>query len=251
MAATSLNVALRPSARPAAVDLEFGGTLAATQIKVSGREHFARDGYIVVGSKPRGNDAPTYEGLAGVTVIAQAFGTGPSNYVIVSEKTLAPSGNVTAATWARTFSPNMRPSFYPAVAVSTSEFWWTGNRPSLAASIKVHDRRLETFYDRLSRMERGEWDSELGRMPSKTALTKTKAVLSQLSGGPIVPKKLVGGDGLIAIYFTTGAKYSSIEILNSGAMLILNSDGQTVPDVKRFTLAKLPSVIDKIRAHIS
>jgi hypothetical protein len=245
-----MNVALRPSARPAAVDLELGSTLAATQIKVSGREHFARDGYIVVSFKPQANDAPICESATGVTVVAQAFGTGPCNYVIVGEKTLAPSGNVTAATWARTFSPVTRPSF-SAVAVCTSEFWWTGNRASVGASIKVDDRRLAPFYERLARIEQGEWDSELGKRPAKTALTNARAVLNQLKGGPVAPKKLVGGDGLIAIYFTTGVKYSSVEILNNGAMLILNSDGQAPPLVERFTLAKLPSIIDKIRAHIA
>ena len=123
--------------------------------------------------------------------------------------------------------------------------------PALPRFNSPPDRRLEPFYDRLARIERGEWDAEFGRMPSRTALTNAKAILDQLSGGPLTPKKVVGGDGLIAFYFTTGAKYSTIEALNSGAMLLLNSDGQALPNVQRFTLAELPSILDTVRAHIA
>lgn len=251
MAATSLNVARLPVPRRASVDVEFGGTLAGTHVTVPGPAHFARDGYVFVGCEVQGNDVPVYEGSPNVTFIGEVLGNVSLNYVIVGEKTLATSGNVNAATWSRTFPSAKRPSFYPEWPMSVSDFWGPGDRPFSSVPIKFHDRRLNPFFHRLAKFEGGDWDSDLGRAPSKAALTKVKAVLHELGGGPLMPTKLVGGDGVTALYFSTGAKYSTIEISNNGVMLMLNSTGQGVPEVERFTLRKLPSIIVQIRAHIA
>ena len=251
MAATTLTLSRSPIARPVSVDSDFGGTLAARQIKVTGLEHFARDGYLVLGSEPQVNQVSIDEAWPYVTLRGDVLGDVRGRCLIVGEQTLAASGNITAATWSRTYSPEKRSSFYPDVSVLASEFWWTGVRPSASVFIKIHDLRLEPFFERLARIERGDWDAELGRMPSARALRNAKAVLAQLSGGSITPKKVVGGDGLIAFYFTTGQKYSTIEVLNNGSTLLLNSDSQTLPEVQRFKISDLPTIFEKIRAHIS
>jgi hypothetical protein len=251
MAATTLNLSRLPIARPTSVDLDFGGTLAAKQIRVTGVGHFARDGYLVLGSDVRASPSSIDEAWPQVTLRGDVAAAMKPQYVIVGEQTLALSGNVTAATCSRTFSPIKRSGFFPDVAVVTSESWWTGLNPSKSVSIKVHDKRLEPLFDRLARIERGEWDSQLGRAPNARALRNAKAVLGKLSGGPITPKRVVGGDGMIAFYFTMGPKYSTIEVLNNGSALLLSSDGLSAPEVRCFRLADLASILDKILAHIS
>jgi hypothetical protein len=61
----------------------------------------------------------------------------------------------------------------------------------------------------------------------------------------------VGGDGLLGIYFTTGSRYSSIQVLNNGGLLIIYSGTNVVPVVERFRVAELPEIISRINAHIS
>ncbi len=67
----------------------------------------------------------------------------------------------------------------------------------------------------------------------------------------MVPKRVVAADARVVLYFTTGEKYSNVEILNTGAMLLLNSDSHNVPEVKRFALRSLPLILDQIRAHLA
>src|SRR5438067_9771752 len=98
MAATTVNFSRAPIARPASVDADFGGTLAAKQITVSGQERFANDGYIVLGAEPSGSQVASQEEWPTVTLRGDVISSVQSNRWIIGERTLAPSANLTAAT---------------------------------------------------------------------------------------------------------------------------------------------------------
>ncbi len=251
MAATSLGLARLPIARSAVVDPEFGGTIAARKIKVAGGGHFLTGSYLVMGPDLQTEQSPAFESSPRATSVAHFGWTEDINYVIVSERTLAPSANVSAATMSRITLGVAIPSFYPELPVSVAQYWWTGAQPSSSASVKLRDRRLEPFFNKLDGIDRGEWDALRGTRPSAKATANARSVLTRLSGGAIVPRRVVAADARIVLYFTTGEKYSNVEILNTGAMLLLNSDGHNIPEVKRFSFRSLASILDQIRAHLA
>lgn len=251
MATAAASIRPLPFARPASVDAEFGSTLTAQQVKISGPQYFRAGNYLIVGSATEAGQAPAQYAPPDIAAIDVFYGNTPTAEMIVSERTIISSGSVNAATMSRPVTALRPHQFYADLQITSGEYWWTGDSPSVFVSFKLHDRRLAPFFDRLARIEEGEWDPGLGRLPSKTALAKTRAVLKALSGGPITPKKVIGGDGLVVIYFTTGEKYSNIEIHNNGSMVVLTSDGQAVPQVRKFTLEQASSTIDQIRAYLA
>ena len=251
MATAAVSIRPLPLARPASVDAEFGNALTVQHVKVSGPQYFRAGNYLIVGSATEAGQAPAQYAPPNIAAIDGFYANSPTTGMIVSERTIMSSGFVNAATMSRPATQVRPRQFYPDLQITSGEYWWTGDRPSVFVSFKLHDRRLAPFFDRLARIEDGEWDASLGRLPSRTAIAKTRAVLKALSGGPITPKKVIGGDGSVVIYFTTGERYSNIEIYNNGAMVMLNSDGHAVPDVKRFALSQSSSIIDQIRAYLA
>lgn len=250
MAATILNMAPPPLARSAAVDADFGGTLSASDITISGSAHVSRDGYIVITSEPRANTIVDLEEPPSVGLIEDGFMETPSSrYVVVGKARLY--GSLTAATYVAA-STVRRPVFYPEIRIARSDFWWSGDQPSTMPAYEVLDRRLDSFYARINKIEGGDWNPALGIRPNDRALSAARVVLDALNGMALLPKKVVGGDEQIVLYFTSGQRYSNIEILNNGMMFVLHSDGQTPPKAERFKLKDdLSSILDAIRAHLA
>src|SRR5438045_3756665 len=102
MATTTVDRSRRPSVQPASVDINFGGTLAARQIKLTGPELFARDGYLVLGYAPQADRVFAREEWSNVALKGTS-GLGRGRCVIIGEKTVASSSNLSAATWARAY----------------------------------------------------------------------------------------------------------------------------------------------------
>ena len=114
-----------------------------------------------------------------------------------------------------------------------------------SVSVHFHDRRLEPFLERLSRVERGEWGENRGRRPSRQALAKAQAILRRLSGGALVPKRS-SAQTVESYRILPGARATrTSKCWRTGALLMLNSDGINVPEVRRFALRDLPSAIEQ------
>lgn len=237
-------------ARSAAVDEEFGGTLSASDITMSGTSHVIRDGYIVMSAEPRPNVIVDLEEPQTVGVVEDGFVEATSNRYVVVGKAIR-YGSPSAATFV-TVPTVRRPVFYPEIRCARPDFWWGGDQPSTMPAYEVLDRRLDAFYARIDKIEAGEWNPALGTKPNDRALSAARGVLDALNGMALLPKKVVGGDEQIVLYFTSGQRYSNIEILNNGMMFVLHSDGQAAPKAERFRLKDdLSSVLDAIRAHLA
>jgi hypothetical protein len=250
MAATSLNLVRLPVARPV-VYSGYGGTMTARQITVSGTSGFVTGSYLLVNSDFGIMREPGHETYLTTPLTDQFFGGSDNPYIVVTERMLAGPTDLSAATMSRIALRNLLPTFSPDVPLTMTQCWWPGDYPSSFASLRIHDRRLEPFFDSLRRIEGGEWDKLRGRRPSKKALRVAKAVLARLSGAPVAPTKVIASNARILIYFSGDEKYSNIEILNTGAMLIINSNGSDVPEAKRFVMDSFSSVLTQISAHLT
>jgi hypothetical protein len=236
-------------ARSAAVDDELGGTLSASAIVVSGLTNVIRDGYILISSEARANAVVGLEGSQFLKVLAESFAEQPLNQYVMVGKTPRFS-NVTAATCATVAV--RRPMFYAEMLVPRPDFWWSGSHPSTMPAYEVLDRRLVPFYERIDKIVAGDWNSALGTKPNARALSAARLVLNALNGSALLPKKVVAGDEQVVLYFTSGARYSNIEVLNNGMTFVLHGDGQTAPKAVRFKLKdNLSAVLDAVRAHLA
>lgn len=249
MAATSLNLLPLPEARSAGVDEEFGATLSAGDISIRGASHVIRDGYIVIDAAPQANVMIGLQGPPVVELIEDgftaevstryvAFGTA-SRYASLSAATCFPASAVP------------RPSFYPEVRFARSDFWWTLDQQPLSSAYKLLDRRLDPLYERLDQIEQGEWDAALGTKPNSHAISAARLVLHALNGKQLAPNRLVGADEQLVLYFSSGRRFSNIEIMNNRMMFVAHGEGSIAMKPERFKMRSLASVLDAIRAHLA
>src|SRR5437762_4297984 len=98
MAAAAMNMSRLPVARPASVDAEFGSTLTVQHVKVSGPQYFVAGSYLSVGSTTVAGQAPPQYAAPDITLAGEFYGNTQTNRLIVSERSIAPSGFCTAAT---------------------------------------------------------------------------------------------------------------------------------------------------------
>lgn len=251
MATPILGVGIRSVQRPVSAGTAFGEALSERSIRTPGSEPQLTGSYVIIGPdtvEGHSTGPVTYGNVIALTP-ASGFHAGiQDSRVIVRRLFPASGGDVSAATLGAGTVVTV-PHFYPNVALEGIESSWASSTGRFR--VRFHDRRLEPFFERLSRIEQGEWDELRGRRPSATALANARQILARLKGDTLIPKKVVAADGRVVLYFTSGIRYSNIEVLNTGALLLVNSDGVGIPRVNRFKLSNLPSTINQIRAHTS
>jgi hypothetical protein len=238
--------------RDVAGDPHAGTAGPVPHLKSPRTEHLATNGYVVVNAY--------LECSAAARVVEADLSQGsfhlrmdvPTGTFIIGEKRAAYSGVITAATMSP--SPNVAGKragthAYVRLPMCSSEYWRTLN-PSTDPVYVFEDRRLQPFFERLKEIETGPWEEYRGKRPNQKALEGTRSILQALQGSELVPERLIASDRRIVLYFAAGEKYSTVECMNTGKMIVVKSDGHSVPEVDVFSAPKLRAVLDDIRAYL-
>jgi hypothetical protein len=165
-------------------------------------------------------------------------------------KVFLASGVVNAATLSDLSVYDNVAEIFPDVRLSSIVSSWEGERPSNAVAIAVQDPRFERFLERLTSIERGDWNLDHGDAPDAEALSQARIVIRHLSGSAVVPKKVTAADGGVSVYFSDGQRFASIEIESGGELVLVLSDGQT-SEVSELEKTALPTAVRQIRAHLT
>jgi hypothetical protein len=236
-------------ARTKASEGEFSGSKAVEEIRTTRQPQEATSGYIILG--------PTIGGSPDITTnipwptqvksTSAARGSFYGGRLILAAKTPIWSGVVNASTLeARTLVSERSGGWKYAAGTLL-----VGEKTSMLAVPQLEDKRLQPLFDRIEAFQRGEWEPFRGEPPNERATENTLAVLRALSGGSLIPKRLLGSDGRLVLYFTTGEKYSNIEVANTGQMIAIKSNGQGAPQVRPFTLRTLTKVLEDVSAYLA
>lgn len=111
-------------------------------------------------------------------------------------------------------------------------------------------RSFDQASDRLRELEalRPNWDSYGAAPPVPASLDSCRNVLRQLRSVALVPATIVASaEGGAAVCFLEGARYSHIECLNSGELVVVMYEGQSDPLVLEFD-QRQPDITQAIEA---
>ena len=236
-----------PIARTSLGVFEATDTRSGRDILVPRPHHFASGSYVITNIVPTAFASPWAHGdlQSAVSNVRVLYPAGTAKRLV--EKTFVPSGAANAATLSvRSFALAAA-----AKVLFAAEPWFASGEAAVVAVTSVRDNRLLPLFARLAAFEAGEWESYRGRRPSRRALDKAAAVLRTLYGSSVLPERLIGADARIVFYFTTGEKYSNIEVTNTGSVFLIKGDEQSRPAAQLVTDRSLRSVIDEVRAFLS
>ena len=95
------------------------------------------------------------------------------------------------------------------------------------------------------------WDTYAAPAPNSRSIEVASEVLLSMEDLGIEPTGLrASAEGGIGIYFMTGERYSHLESLNSGELVVLMYDGTGIPEViEIFDKAGLKAALKKLREY--